>query len=155
MITPLFKKLNLKDQQELWVVNAPASFDPELAALTDRVIHRDPCPSTPIAFALAFVTQQQQVDQWATTLVALLEDDGILWLAYPKASSKTYRCEFNRDTGWAVLGDLGLEPVRQVAIDQDWSALRFRRVDFIKTLTRDPKRAITAEGQSRTSRSGE
>jgi hypothetical protein len=32
------------------------------------------------------------------------------------------------------LGEYNLEPVRQVAIDKDWSALRFRRVDKIKTL---------------------
>jgi hypothetical protein len=35
-----------------------------------------------------------------------------------------------------VLGAAGFEPVRMVAVDEDWSALRFRRVGFIKTLTR-------------------
>jgi hypothetical protein len=60
--------------------------------------------------------------------------DAILWMAYPKGTSKRYECEFNRDNGWDVLGRAGFEGVRQVAIDEDWSALRFRRVEFSKSL---------------------
>jgi hypothetical protein len=45
-----------------------------------------------------------------------------------------------------VLGDAGFEPVRQVAIDEDWSALRFRRVEYIKSMTRDPRRKISGKG---------
>lgn len=79
-----------------------------------------------------------------------LASDGILWICYPKGSSKRYRCEFNRDTGWTVRDQLGFEPVRQVAIDDDWNALRFRRVQHIKTLTRSKEMALTREGKERT-----
>ena len=34
------------------------------------------------------------------------------------------------------MGEAGFEPVRMVAIDEDWSALRFRRAEFIKNMTR-------------------
>ena len=54
-----------------------------------------------------------------------------LWFAYPKGSSKKFHCEFNRDTGWSVLRGLGFDTVRQVAIDADWSALRFHHVECI------------------------
>jgi hypothetical protein len=57
----------------------------------------------------------------------------VLWFAYPKGSSKKYTCEFNRDSGWKVIRSLGFDSVRQVAIDEDWSALRFRRVEYIKS----------------------
>jgi hypothetical protein len=56
----------------------------------------------------------------------------MLWFAYPKKSSVNYTCDFSRDTGWEILGRHGFEGVRMVAIDQDWSALRFRRVEYIK-----------------------
>jgi hypothetical protein len=36
-----------------------------------------------------------------------------------------------------------------VAIDEDWSALRFRRTEFIKNLRRAPERAISKEGRQR------
>jgi len=62
---------------------------------------------------------------------ASADGDPLLWFAYPKGSSKKYRCAFNRDTGWDVLKSLGFDTVRAVAIDEDWSALRFRRVECI------------------------
>ncbi|HEX3836066.1 MAG TPA: hypothetical protein VHW25_03810 [Steroidobacteraceae bacterium] len=65
-----------------------------------------------------------------------MHGDAILWMVYPKGTSKKYHCEFNRDCGWPILAAAGFEPVRMVAIDADWSALRFRRVQFIKTTTR-------------------
>ncbi|MEO8473318.1 MAG: hypothetical protein ABI477_14050, partial [Chryseolinea sp.] len=49
--------------------------------------------------------------------------------------------------GWAVLGKLGFEPVRMVAIDEDWSALRFRKTSHIKTMTRSS--AISDAGKKR------
>ena len=57
----------------------------------------------------------------------------MVWFAYPKGTSKRYTCDFNRDTGWQVIRDAGFDSVRQVAIDEDWSAMRFRRVEYIKS----------------------
>ncbi|HEY4368792.1 MAG TPA: hypothetical protein VGN07_16275 [Steroidobacteraceae bacterium] len=85
-----------------------------------------------IAFALAFVTQQTEVDRLAKALPTRTSGDVLLWFAYPKGTSKKYSCDFNRDTGWDLPRKSGLDSVRQVAIDADWSALRFRRVEFIK-----------------------
>jgi hypothetical protein len=56
----------------------------------------------------------------------------VIWFAYPKGSSKRYSCEFNRDSGWNVIRAAGFESVRMVAIDEDWSALRFRRLEYVK-----------------------
>jgi hypothetical protein len=54
-----------------------------------------------------------------------------LWFAYPKKTSKKYDVNIHRDKGWEALEQLGFKGVRQVAIDQDWSALRFRRQKFV------------------------
>jgi hypothetical protein len=56
-----------------------------------------------------------------------------VWFAYPKGTSKKYTCDFNRDTGWDTLKALGFDTVRAVAIDDNWTALRFRRVEYIKS----------------------
>jgi hypothetical protein len=74
-------------------------------------------------------------------------------MAYPKGTSKNYKCDFNRDTGWAALGASGFEPVRMIAIDEDWSAIRFRRVEFIKTMTRDPNSRLSEKGKARSKKS--
>jgi hypothetical protein len=144
-MTPLFKKLNLNDQTPLVVVDAPPSFEPELAALDGVQVLREPAEAAAIPFLLAFVTRLDQIERLAPVVADKAIGDAVIWFAYPKGSSKRYTCEFNRDTGWAALGAIGFEGVRQVAIDADWSALRFRRVEFIKTMTRDPKRRLTGK----------
>ena len=155
-MTPLFKKLNFKDQQAIVAINAPASFGEELtamAAFTD--VKQGLADAGAITFAIAFVTAQTQIDTLMQELDHRLEGDATLWLCYPKGSSKKYKCDFNRDTGWAVLGQYNLEPVRQVAIDEDWSALRFRKVEFIKNITRKESFALTTEAKQRTSKKGQ
>jgi len=137
-MTPLFKKLNLKDQRSIIVLNAPESFEPELRALNDVVVNRKIRKEAKLDFAIAFVITQEQLDQASRALAAAADGDAILWMAYPKGTSRRYKCEFNRDNGWNVLGRAGFEGVRQVAIDEDWSALRFRRVEFVKSLSRAP-----------------
>ena len=154
-MSDVFRKLNLKDQQAILVLNAPESFEPELASLDDVAIRPSLDGIQRIVFSLAFVTKQEEVDNLASSIAAKAEGDAIVWFAYPKASSKKYTCEFNRDTGWAVLGELGFEGVRQVAIDADWSAIRFRRVEFIKTMVRDKQRAMTEQGKKRVESQGE
>jgi hypothetical protein len=147
-MTPLFKKLNLKDQLTVHILLAPVSFQPEIQAIKKIVSVKDSLRgSEPIEFFLAFVTKQDEVNSLSKKVSSRLVDDGLFWLAYPKGSSKKYTCDFNRDTGWEVLGKLGFEPVRQVAIDDDWSALRFRSVAHIKKMTRSF--AMTDEGKKK------
>lgn len=129
----IFDKLNLKGQGEILVVNAPASFEAEIARLKDVTILRDPGNMKTIHFALAFVTKQAELDNLAKALCDKAEGDALLWFAYPKGTSKKYKCEFNRDRGWDSVRADGFDTVRQVAIDEDWSALRFRRTKFIKS----------------------
>jgi hypothetical protein len=149
-MSPLFKKLNLKGQGEVVVLNSPQSLEAELVQLENLKIHHDLESAQRVHFALVFVTKQDEVNKAAKGIAAKLEGDAVVWFAYPKGSSKKYQCDFNRDTGWTALGELGLEPVRQVAIDQDWSALRFRQVEFIKSMTRSF--AMTEQGKEKVER---
>ena len=129
----LFEKLNLKGQLEILVLHAPASFEQELARLPGVAVHRT-LESTPeIRFSLAFVTRQAEVDAIVPQVAARAKGDAIVWFAYPKGTSKKYKCDFNRDTGWAALHAAGFDTVRSIAIDEDWTGLRFRRKEFIKS----------------------
>jgi hypothetical protein len=148
-MSDVFRKLNLKDQSEILVLNAPPSFEPELQALKDVAIRRSLDDSNAIAFSLAFVITQSEVDQLAQAVAARVAGDSVVWFAYPKGSSRNYKSEINRDTGWKVLGECGFEPVRMVAIDADWSAVRFRRAQFIKTMTRGVEWAASAVGRQK------
>ena len=128
----VFEKLNLKDRQEMVVLNAPASFEPELARLAVMTIHRHLESVAATEFVLAFVTKKAEVDALAKQIAKRAKGEAVVWLAYPKGTSKKYKCDFNRDTGWDVLKAAGFDTVRAVAIDEDWTGLRFRRVEVIK-----------------------
>jgi hypothetical protein len=131
-VTPLFKKLNLGVHREIVVIDAPDSFESELKQLKGIKIARDPNKPKSVKFALAFATTQAQLDRSSKALAAAAEGDAVLWFVYPKGTSKRYCCEFNRDSGWTVIRKAGFDSVRMVAIDEDWSALRFRRLGFVK-----------------------
>lgn len=145
-MTPLFKKLNLGDHREILVLSPPESFERELEQLEGVTIRRKPTGT--IAFAIAFVQTLAEVEacnRWLPKATG----DAIVWMCYPKMTSKRYKCDFNRDTGWATLGAAGFEGVRMVAIDDDWSALRFRRVETIKNLTRSESMTLSEAGKAR------
>lgn len=149
-MTLIFDKLNLKEQLEILVLNPPQSFEPELAALTGITVLRDVNKVRKIDFVLAFVTQQEQVDTISKIIAARAKGDAMVWFVYPKGTSKKYKSSINRDSGWEIMGNKGFERVRLVAIDEDWSALRFRRVEFIKTMQRRESFAQTKDGKAKT-----
>ncbi len=133
----IFKKLNYKDQPTIHVLNAPDSFADCLYSLEPLATVKPQIgEADAIEFVIAFAMTQAEVDAAAHAICPKLKGDAVVWMCYPKGSSKRYKCEFNRDTGWQVMGHFGMEGVRMVAIDEDWSALRFRKVDFIKNFTR-------------------
>jgi len=133
----LFKKLNYKGPQQVVSINHPPTFNANLASLSGEAeIITDPANADAITFILVFVTQQSEIDRLIPIVAPKLQGDAVVWMCYPKSTSQKYRCDFNRDTGWAILGQYDLESVRAVAVDEDWSALRFRKVEYIKTMTR-------------------
>ena len=147
----LLKKLNLKENETVLLVNVPKNLSALIEAFkTQATVKSKTKASDEFTFALAFVTKQAEVDTLAATIAPLTEGDAAVWFAYPKGTSKNYKCEFNRDTGWQTLGELGFEPVRMVAIDDDWSALRFRRAEFIKQMKRAKKHALSTQGKAKT-----
>lgn len=144
----VFKKLNLKNQKAVVVVNGPDSFQVNLDSIRDETNVIDTLEGlSEIEFILLFVTRQSEIDHLIPTIAPLLKGDALLWMCYPKGTSKKYKCDFNRDTGWQIMGNYDLEPVRMVAIDEDWSALRFKKVEFIKTMTRASEHALSEKGK--------
>jgi hypothetical protein len=146
----LWSKLNLKDQASVLVFDTPDDVRTALApppgvSLAVRI------PSeAAVDFALVFVTDEPGIALAIGRLEPRLVDDAVLWFAYPKKTSKRYASSISRDSGWSVLGEAGYEPVRQVAIDEDWSALRFRKVQHITKMTRRPSMTLSEAGRKRT-----
>ncbi|WP_375583814.1 hypothetical protein [Cyclobacterium xiamenense] len=133
----VFKKLQFKSQKKVLIMAAPDSFKVPMEAMAAHTqICEHPKEGEKFDFALIFGETRADMESRARAVLPLLEADAVFWIAYPKKSSKNYRADYDRDSGWELLGEWGMEPVRQVAIDGDWSALRFRKVENIPKLTR-------------------
>lgn len=155
----ILKKMNYKTGQTVLLVNVPSTCQQlietwykdieilELQELND--FEAMPLIFSQYDFYLLFVYNEAQVQAITESLKEKLKPDTALWFAYPKKTSKTYKATINRDSGWQALGALNYEPVRQIAIDDDFSALRFKPVDKIKTLTRNAKMTLSQAAKER------
>jgi hypothetical protein len=147
-LNPIIKKLQFKDKgQPVLIIQAPKAYDEVLSAFEGEV-HKSPKLDM-YDFVQVFGTTNEEIKRAADESVKHVSEDGLLWLCYPKKSSKVYKgSDCSRETVTPMLSEHGYEPVRQIAIDEDWSALRFRKVEQIKTMTRNF--AVTEEGKQRT-----
>jgi hypothetical protein len=130
----LLNKLNYKGYKRIALLNADDKFRESFSViLPDVKIDTEIDPRYPYEFILLFVHSVTEVENFAPRALHNLVSDGILWFAYPRKTSKRQVVKIDRDHGWNALVDRGLNRVRQVAIDDDWSAVRFRNIRFIKS----------------------
>jgi hypothetical protein len=127
----IFSKLKVKGHDEILVLNSPPSFETELSSLKDVVVHRSPAKLRKISFLLAFVTSENDIQKVAPVVAAKAEGDPIIWVAYPKKTSKKFQSTIDRDSGWDALSAVGFRGVAMIAIDEDWSAKRVRRYEYV------------------------
>ena len=107
-------KLQLGDRA-LAVVNPPAGFT------WDGPMAKEPRKAEAV---LVFVKDSQELKARAKPAIEAARRDAIAYVAYPKAGQ--LGTDLDRDSLWAMLEGQGIRPVRQIAIDDTWSALRFR-----------------------------
>ncbi|MFM6948876.1 MAG: hypothetical protein ACKOWQ_07680 [Aquirufa sp.] len=89
-----------KNQPQLLVLGAPVSFQLALEYLPEESqIISSLNEISQVDYAFVFVTQKIEIQEFATACRDKLSADAIIWMCYPKGSSKKYRCEFNRDQG--------------------------------------------------------
>ncbi len=132
-MTETFRKLNFKGQTPILVLGAPESFAGELSQMKGETeVHVRPAKGAAYGFVLAFAEMRSALVKAGRAVTQFLEGDAVCWFAYPKGTSKKYSSDLSRETVWDVLQPLGIRPVRQIAIDDDWSALRFRRAERVK-----------------------
>ena len=111
----LAKKLNLKAGTRLRVLGKPRDVDLDDVEVTALANVKD---------VLVFVTRVADLDRAATPMIEAARADRLAWAAYPKAGQ--LGTDLNRDILAKEMQKRGAQPVRQIALDGVWSALRFR-----------------------------
>jgi ribosomal protein L25 (general stress protein Ctc) len=120
----LIKKLLIKPGMSLSVFNAPTGYLEDLGPLPDGARFVDG-PEGTLDFVQLFVRNRDEYALLGTAALRAVKSGGILWICYPKKSSGV-ESDLDREVVWKLLEPAGLRPVAQVAIDEVWSALRFR-----------------------------
>jgi hypothetical protein len=112
-------KLQIKPGQRVAALAADGDVPPVVS--TDANPPADPGAADAV---VAFARNQAELDSVAAPAVEAARRDRLAWIAYPKAGK--LGTDLNRDILAALLTERGVQLVRQVAIDDTWSALRFR-----------------------------
>ena len=125
--TSLIKKLSIKHKQRLLILNAPEGYAEQISTLlpADVELVTSPAGAGSFDVVLQFVRNKAEVEKDTPIAIQLVKPGGLLWVSYPKQSSKV-PSDINRDILWKVFPNSEWRPVTQISIDEVWSALRFR-----------------------------
>jgi hypothetical protein len=141
----LAKKLQIKPGSRLLLLNVPEDQRQRLDPLPEGVQVAER-PDSPADAVYLFVRNRGELESHAAAALGALEPGGLLWIAYPKKSSKI-PTDINRDAGWGPVAEAGWEGVAIVSVDDVWSALRFRPLQEVgrKAARTTEKRAGRAD----------
>lgn len=122
--TPLIKKLGIKEGFRVGFVNAPLDFDKELGKLPSDVQVSVGELTKPLDLILVFIDSELKLQKTFSLLAEKLTANGMLWIAWPKKSSKvTTDLTFNNVQRIGL--DAGLVDVKICAVNEIWSGLKF------------------------------
>lgn len=121
MENKLAKKLKLQTEEKNLILQAPESFTKSLQGIA----YDTSAEGKGYDYVQLFVKSIGELEQYAPLAMEAIKEDGKLWICYPKKSS-AIKTDINRDKGWDMMKKAAYAGVSAVAIDDTWSALRFR-----------------------------
>ena len=124
--TPLAKKLQVKAGHKVGLVDAPRGIAAKFTMLPEgATVSEKAAKGSDVV--VGFLRQEAELGKVADAALKAVKPEGILWLCYLKGGAKV-GTDLNRDVLWRAAKPLGLEANSQIALDDEWSAMRFRRV---------------------------
>jgi hypothetical protein len=120
----LAKKPKLKSGQRAAILNAPEGYLKQLSPLPDGVELLDHVEGQ-VDWAQLFVKNKAELDQMAPQVIAALKPESLLWISFPKGTSKI-QTDLSRDTGWDTIQQAGLKWIILVSVNDTWSAFAVR-----------------------------
>jgi predicted SnoaL-like aldol condensation-catalyzing enzyme len=127
----IVKKLGLKPGMRGLVVAAPSGYMKSLAPLPEGVAVSESIGGAN-DFVQFFATRKSEIEQSAKRLLQSSAPGALVWITYPKKTSGV-DSDLSREEVWAAMEGTGWRPVSQIAIDDVWSALRFRPTEDVKS----------------------
>ena len=120
----LARKMKLKPGQSAALVNAPEGYLKELSPLPAGVQVAEKLQGE-FDWAQVFVKNKAELDKLVPKVVRALKPDSLLWISYPKGTSKI-QTDLTRDKGWDSLQKTNLKWVTLISVNETWSAFALR-----------------------------
>jgi len=120
-MSDLAQKIKLKPGSKAAIVHPPENYLQELQ-------HDTQISSTlrgKFDWIQIFVKNKAELDALAPKAANALKPESILWITFPKGSSKI-QTDLTRDQGWEKVRKLDLKWINLVSIDETWSAFSLR-----------------------------
>jgi hypothetical protein len=136
-MTSIVKKLGLKPGMRALVLGAPSGYLKSLAPLPEGFAVSESIGGSN-DFVQFFATRKSEIEKSAKRLLQSSAPSALVWITYPKKTSGV-DSDLSREAVWAAMEGTGWRPVSQIAIDDVWSALRFRPQEDVKSGRRATK----------------
>ena len=130
VINALHKKFKLVPNEKILVVNGPEDFDTKLS-LADGVAMHTREAVQGFNQIHWFVQNKAEFELGLSSIMANLPSAGILWIYYPKKTSKI-QTDLTRDKGWDMLFTYAITWITLVSFDDTWSAFAIKNIPSIK-----------------------
>jgi hypothetical protein len=118
---PVAERLQVKGERRLAVIGASAALEKAVGAAEMRA------DLAKADVVLLFAADRARLEAKLPDVLKELQKTAILWVAYPKLPSGL-AADLSREVIHAMAPKHGLDTVSQIAIDEDWSAMRLKRV---------------------------
>ncbi|XWN36491.1 MAG: YdeI/OmpD-associated family protein [Balneola sp.] len=119
----LIKKLNIKDDQVLLLINCPEDLEPNFNELD---LDKNSVVRNVYDSVIIFVHTEKELTELLPENKKYSKKDGKLWVAYPKKSG-SISSDLNRDIIWGIVNGLKLNPNKLISMNADWSIMSLAR----------------------------
>ncbi len=130
-ISPTAKKLGLRPGMRALVVSAPSGYLKSLDPWPEGVVISEAIDGT-YELVQFFATRRAEIGKLAKKLLRAAAPNALVWITYPKKTSGV-ESDLSREAVWEAMEGTGWRPVSQIAIDEVWSALRFRPIRDVQS----------------------
>lgn len=132
MGNPLLKKFQIREEYSVLLMNSNPSMHPLFDGV--RIEYSD-VTNEDFDSIILFTKNEKELRKWIPEAIKKNTKGGHFWLSYPKKSGEI-KTDLNRDITWKILKTFGLEPVRLISMNEDWSSMRLTREKDRKTASK-------------------
>ncbi|MDD1772522.1 MAG: DUF3052 family protein [Methanomassiliicoccales archaeon] len=119
----LVAKLGIKEGQRIRIINAPLKYDTQLGRLPKNVVEVSGNESD-LDFVQLFTSSEEELKKEFPKLMRTLKKEGIIWISYPRTSSK-----IESDLCGVMVREVGtgngMAEVKISSLDEDWAGIKF------------------------------